>query len=196
MKSSITNTIRKPYFMAVVLGTALATLGTDAPANASEISPKAIDNVTRYCTACWRNARLPQDDWNDCTQEVLSRLLKTVPPRAWDSLLKQETEERREFVRAIDAVKKRFQRSRVRSPLTPDLVADSRDQQGAERNADREAMRIAADRVLSPRQQRILNLLCDGYDVAEIASELGVAPERVSDEKYKAIQRLRGYFGA
>ncbi len=196
MKSSITNTIRKPYFIAVVLGTALATMGADAPAGAAEISPTAINNVTRYCTACWRNARLPQDDWNDCTQEVLCRLLKTVPPRAWSDLLKHETEERREFVRAIDAVKKRFQRNRTRSPLAPDLVADFRDQQEAERTNDREAIRIAADRVLSPRQQRILNLLCDGYDVAEIASELGVAPERVSDDKYKAIQRLRGYFGA
>ncbi len=195
MKNSMSNTMRRPYFVAVVLGTALATLGPDAPASASEISPAAINSVTRYCTACWRNARLPQDDWNDCTQEVLCRLLKTIPAKSWNALLKNETEERREFVRAIDAVKKRFQRTRTRSPLMPDLIADSRDQHSAEQATEREALRVAADRVLSQRQQRILNLLCDGHDVAEIATELGVAPERVSDEKYKAIQRLRGYFG-
>ena len=49
-------------------------------------------------------------------------------------------------------------------------------------------------RVLSSRQQHILTLICDGYNVADIASELAMSPERVSDEKYKAIQKLRTYF--
>src|SRR3954454_3818900 len=112
MKTSLTAKMRHPYFMAVVLGTALAAVGTeDAPA-ASEVSPRAISNISRYCTACWRNARLPQDQWSDCTQEVLCRLLQTLPARSWEQALAQETEERREFVRAIDAVKKRYQRGR------------------------------------------------------------------------------------
>ena len=32
--------------------------------------------------------------------------------------------------------------------------------------------------------------------VADISSELAISPERVSDEKYKAIQKLRNYFQA
>jgi RNA polymerase sigma factor (sigma-70 family) len=191
MKNSITNKIRRPYLMAVVLGTALAAMGSDAVADAGEISPRAITNISRYCTACWRNARLPQDQWNDCTQEVLTRLLKNLPAKSWEHVLAQETEERREFVRAIDAVKKRYQRGRWQSAPLPDLVADSREQAERDRNENRGVMNEAAQRVLSERQQRILNLICDGHDVANIASELAMSPERVSDEKYKAIQKLR-----
>src|SRR3954470_2236633 len=128
MKTSLTNKIRRPYLMAVVLGTALAAMGPEAKADAGEISPKAINNISRYCTACWRNARLPQDQWNDCTQEVLTRLLKNLPAKAWDQALAQETEERREFIRAIDAVKKRYQRGRWQSAVLPELIADGRDE--------------------------------------------------------------------
>ncbi len=196
MKNSITNKIRRPYLMAVVLGTALAAMGPDAPATATEISPRAINNISRYCAACWRNARLPQDQWNDCTQEVLTRLLKNLPAKAWDDVLVQETEERREFVRAIDAVKKRYQRGRWQSAALPELVTDAREQVQRERNDNRDAVNQVAERVLSDRQQRILKLLCDGHNVADIATELAISPERVSDEKYKAIQKLRHHFHA
>src|SRR5437667_9425020 len=129
MKNSFTNKMRRPYLMALVLGTAIAALGTESVADANEISPRAITNISRYCTACWRNARLPQDQWSDCTQEVLTRLLKNLPARSWEQALANETEERREFIRAIDAVKKRFQRGRWQSAVSPELVADVRDQE-------------------------------------------------------------------
>src|ERR1700732_1090480 len=122
MKTSLTNKVRRPYLMAVVLGTALAPLAPEAPANASEISPQAINNISKYCTVCWRNARLPQDQWSDCTQEVLTRLLQNLPAKAWTRVLGNETEERREFIRAIDAVKKRYQRGRWQSAPLPELV--------------------------------------------------------------------------
>jgi RNA polymerase sigma factor (sigma-70 family) len=194
MKTSITNKVRRPYLMAMVLGTALAALGSEATANASEISPQAINNISRYCTACWRNARLPQDQWNDCTQEVLTRLLKNLPAKSWEQALAQETDERREFIRAIDAVKKRYQRGRWQSAVLPELVADSRDEETRDRSDEREAVQLAAQRVLSDRQQHILKLLCDGHNVADIASEMSMTPERVSDEKYKAIKKLQTYF--
>lgn len=193
MKTTLTDKFRRPYLMAVVLGTALAALGPDAPVAASEISPRAITNISRYCTTCWRNARLPEDQWNDCTQEVLTRLLKNLSVEAWDKVLAQETDERREFIRAIDAVKKRSQRGRWQSAATPELVVDAREEVARERTDDREAVQQAAQRVLSERQQRILRLITDGYNVADIASELALTPERVSDEKYKAIQKLRTY---
>jgi RNA polymerase sigma factor (sigma-70 family) len=190
MKTSITHRSGRRYLMAVVLGTALAAIGPESNANASEISPKAINNISRYCTTCWRNARLPQDQWSDCTQEVLCRLLKNLPAPAWEQVLANETEERREFIRAIDAVKKRFQRGRWQSAVLPELVADNRD----DRNDDRDAVNQAAGKVLSQRQQRILQLVSAGHNVADIATELALSPERVSDEKYKAIQKLRSYF--
>ena len=189
MKSK--STIARPYLVAVVLGTALAALGT---AQAGEISTRAIDNISRYCTACWRNARLPTDQWDDCTQEVLVRLLERVPATAWEQVLTGDGDERREFLRAIDAVKKRRQRERARSTNLNEPVADVRDHRLRAEADDREAVRQVATEVLSARQQRILQMICEGHGVADIAAELEMAPERVSDEKYKAVQKLRAHF--
>src|SRR5262249_11324866 len=139
-------------------------------------------------------ARLPQDQWNDCTQEVLARLLQNLPGNSWDKALAGETDERREFVRAIDAVKKRYQRGRWQNADMPELVADRSDEDVRDRKDQRDALELAAQRVLSERQRRILTLLCDGHNVTDIATELAMSPERVSDEKYKAIKKLQGYF--
>ena len=193
MKSNVTAKFTRPYLVAVVLGTALEALGT---AEAGEISTKAIDSISRYCTACWRNARLPPDLWGDCTQEVLVRLLERVPASTWDQVLTGESEERREFLRAIDAVKKRRQRERARSSNLQDAVADLRDYRVRQESEDREAVRQAATQVLTARQQRILQMICEGHGVADIAADLGLPPERVSDEKYKAVQKLRSHFAA
>jgi RNA polymerase sigma factor (sigma-70 family) len=187
---------RKPFMVAVVLGAALAALGTTERVAANEVSDKALGGISRYCSACWRNARLPVDRWGDCTQEVFSRLLQRVPMTGWERLLSNETDERREFLRAIDTVKKRHQRERARSSGLSAPVPDHRDRRERCQREDREALRRAADAVLSDRQQQILQRICEGHTVADIASELALSPERVSDEKYKAIQKLRAYFAA
>jgi RNA polymerase sigma factor (sigma-70 family) len=193
MKKPSSSKKRRPYLVAMVLGTALAALGT-AESSAEVISSQAISSISRYCTACWRNARLPPDLWGDCTQEVLCRLLERVPAAGWDQVLTGDSEERREFLRAIDAVKKRRQRERARSSNLNEVVADCKDQLQRSEQEDREVVRQAANEVLTARQQRILQLTCEGYGVAEIAGQLSLTPERVSDEKYKAVQKLRGYF--
>ncbi|MCS6863748.1 MAG: sigma-70 family RNA polymerase sigma factor [Gemmataceae bacterium] len=187
----------RQVMVAVVLGTALAATPAKA-AVAGKTSPtptpKAVADITKYCQTCWRNARLPADRWSDCTQAVFVRLLERVDADKWDSVLHdRETAERREFLRAIDAVKKRTQRARKFSSLTPDLpertvVANTlRD--------DREVVAQAAAAHLSPRQRRILELTADGWPVPEIAAELGTTVERVSDEKYKAIKKLQHALG-
>ena len=53
------------------------------------------------------------------------------------------------------------------------------------------AFQDAAERTLSPRQQQIVRLTCDGWTVADIAGNMGLTPARISDEKYKAIHKLR-----
>lgn len=181
---------------ALVLGTALSTLGSAsaAPGQASEAVLRAVSDMNRYCTACWRNARLHPDCWTDCTQEVFCRLMTRIRPASWSQVLADDGEERREFIRAIDAVKKRTQRSRKYASRPLDLVADPRDTHERRLTEDREAVRRAAGTVLSPRQQRILNLSFEGWSVQEIARELHLPPERVSDEKYKAVHKLRNHF--
>ncbi|HMC87997.1 MAG TPA: sigma-70 family RNA polymerase sigma factor [Gemmataceae bacterium] len=184
------------YVVAMVLGTALSSIGA-APAlatTASQPEARAINDISRYCTACWRNARLDPDSWNDCTQEVFCRLLERLAPDAWGRLLKTDGDERREFIRAIDAVKKRTQRSRRFKPLAEDAVADRHDAYRRQMADERANFEHAAAGLLSPRQRRILQMSADGWSVHDIATQLHLSPERVSDEKYKGICKLREHF--
>ncbi len=170
---------------AVVLGTALSAFGADRAA-----AEGSLRDIGRYCTSCWRNARVPFDSWGDCTQEVFTRLLERVPTSRWDLALRVDGEERREFLRAIDTVKKRVQRTRRYSDGV-DGAADPRTE-GAERLAElRETVFHAAEQHLSARQQRILRLTLEGHSVHEIAEQLALPVERISDEKYKAVRKLR-----
>lgn len=180
--------------VAMVLGTALATSPAKASAATAEPSSKAVTDITKYCQTCWRNARLPADRWQDCTQAVFVRLLERVEAEKWGTVLvDSETAERREFLRAIDAVKKRTQRERKFAALAPELA--ERPTMSNSARDDREAVAKVATEHLSARQRRILELTADGWPVPEIATELGTTVERVSDEKYKAIKKLQHAFG-
>ncbi len=192
MKSSVS---KRPYVVAVVLGTALsvyAAPGQAATTQTPQDTAKAIADMSRYCVTCWRNARLPVDSWTDCTQEVFRRMLERVPADAWDQALRGEGAERQEFLRAIDTVKKRTQRARKFSPAV-DTVADRHDQHRRDVREEREAVRQAAAEVLTPRQQRILQLSFEGWSVHDMAEELQLPVERISDEKYKAVRKLRAH---
>lgn len=169
--------------LAVVLGTAITT----APA------PAAVNDISRYCTACWRNARLPADVWPDCTQEVFVRLLERLPATTWNDALNQDASEHRELVRAIDCVKKRVQRARKAQPIPVEGVADDQSISESARQDEWELIRHAAKEVLSERQRKVIAMSAMGYEVSDISDELGISPARVSDEKYKAIHRLREY---
>ncbi|MCE9560878.1 MAG: sigma-70 family RNA polymerase sigma factor [Planctomycetes bacterium] len=184
----------RQMIVAVVLG-ALAASPSKASAVTSTASPssKAVTDISKYCQTCWRNARLPADRWQDCTQEVFIRLLERVEADKWGTVLvDDETMERREFLRAIDAVKKRTQRARKFAGLTPDL-AERRPVSNTSKD-DREAVAKAAAELLSPRQRKLLDLTAEGWTVPEIAIELNTTPERISDEKYKAVRKLQHYF--
>jgi RNA polymerase sigma factor (sigma-70 family) len=196
MQTQVGNKKGRRYMMAMVLGTALTAIGAQSAeaSPAQEIAPGAIHDITRYCTTCWRNARLPADRWSDCTQEFFRRLLGSIPAEGWSRVLATESEERREFMRAIDAVKKRTQRDARRNTNLVGVVSDNRDS-GLNRRADeRDAVAHAAENLLSPRQKRILQMSFEGWSVQDMADDLSVPVERVSDEKYKAIRKLREHF--
>jgi len=187
---------KRPYMVAVVLGTALTTFTPAAVSAVSgpEATTQAITDINRYCTTCWRNARLPVTSWDDCTQEVFSRLLERLSADSWKQVLRSDGEERREFLRAIDAVKKRAQRARKYSGSL-DAVADRHEADTRRRAEERDLVRQTSEELLTPRQQRILQLSFEGWSVQEIAEELRLPAERVSDEKYKAIRKLRSHLG-
>ncbi len=94
-----------PAAMALVIGLAALT----AQASESEL----VRDIQRYCTVCWRNARLDPNLWDDCTQEVCCRLLAKARAGELElaQVLAEDTPERRELVRAIDMVRKRVQRT-------------------------------------------------------------------------------------
>jgi len=165
---------------------------TAAPSSTDGPPTEVVRNISRYCQACWRNARLHPDSWSDATQEVLTRLLQTVAHDRWVILLKSEGDERREFLRAIDAVRKRTQRGKRYSGLI-DEVSDRRDSPEQNRSELREELRLAASEVLSDRQSAIISLTSEGWSIPEIAERMQTTAERISDEKYKAIRKLRSH---
>ena len=185
MRSSIGSRLRRSRNMvaAVVLGTAMSTIAAPSAGAAT------VNDLSRYCTACWRNAQLPVDSWADCTQDVFVRLLERVPETAWSRALQADGDERREFIRAIDAVKKRAQRARryVAWDAIDEPVSDNPQQEKSDR---RDALDRAALN-LTERQQSIIADTMRGFSVPDIASRLSMTTERVSDEKYKAIRKLQ-----
>lgn len=191
MKSCAQKRSGRQCVVAMVLGSALSVCGVATPAQADET---AVNNLSRYCTACWRNARLPFDRWNDCTQEVFCRLLEQVPRQRWPELLKEESEDRRQLLRAIDAVKKRAQRERQRYVALPSDIPDSTLAIECQRDDDREAWRHVAAQVLTGRQREILHKSSAGWSIQNLAQEMNLTPERVSDEKYKAIRKMQRHF--
>jgi DNA-directed RNA polymerase specialized sigma24 family protein len=173
-----------PTAVALVVGLAALT------ASASET--ELVRDIQRYCTACWRNARLDPRFWDDCTQEVCCRLLTKAREGQLDltQVLADDTPDRRELVRAIDMVRKRVQRSKKYQPLDgyiPSTEVDRRQRDRLELGEILEAARYA---VLSRRQDRIIELWMRGWSVPEIGTELKMPLARVSDEKYKALRKL------
>jgi RNA polymerase sigma factor (sigma-70 family) len=122
-------------------------------------------------------------------------MLERVSPEDWPSALKAEGDERREFFRAIDAVKKRWLRARRPVFAATDSFIDHREAADQRRADDREVVRSLSRDMLTARQCRILDLSFEGWSVQEIASELGLSSARVSDEKYKAVRKLRQSLG-
>ena len=176
---------RRAVATALVMGLAALT----AQASESEL----VHDIQRYCAVCWRNARLDPGLWDDCTQEVCVRLLGKARAGELDLnlVLAEDTPERRELVRAIDMVRKRVQRARkiqsLDDQVTPGSDLDARHRERQELGEILEAARHA---VLSPRQDRIVELWTRGWTVPDISRTMGLSPARVSDEKYKALRKL------
>ena len=88
-------------------------------------------------------------------------------------------------------VRKRVQRTKRYQSIDPLVVADTdHDQRHRERLELGEILEAARRAVLSPRQDRIVELWMRGWPVPEIGVELKMAVNRVSDEKYKALRKL------
>lgn len=161
--------------------------------NQGAAEARAIQQIERYCTSSWRNAGVRRQDWDDCTQQALVELLSTSSPSDLVLAIEEpESEARRELNRAVWRLVQRCRR-RVPEVAFVDAYAPAREVSTTEQ--EWQAIDLAASDCLTARQQQIVRLSREGWRVAEIAEKLDTTPERVSDEKYKALAKLRAKVG-
>lgn len=158
-----------------------------------------LKKIQAYCTRSWQNAGVARHDWSDCTQEVFVRLLNRIELSGLERAISDaESPERRELNRAVWATTQKWRRSPKHSLLTDDDVQPTESDPWPARV---EALRKVNSAIesgeakLSPTQKEIVARFSDGESISSIAGELKLSPARVSDEKYKAIQKLRRHFG-
>ena len=160
---------------------------------------QVLKRIDAYCRRSWQNARISRDDWADCTQDVYLRVLDSLGmDRLQLALDDQESDERRELNRAIWATSQRRKRATrtatlpefeiedVRTDPWPDLVGEVQQVQ---------SVISSGDARLSETQSAVIERWSSGESISDIANTLKISPSRVSDEKYKAIRKLRQHFG-
>jgi len=180
-----------------------ALLASGTPASAAENGAgqeQTIDAIRAYLTTSWRNAGIARQDWDDCTQQAFLRILQRLEQEELPAAMRSATSpERRELNRCVWATVQKWRRAH-RKGLNHD--ADVADSQAEERIETMEKMRELKEIIhdgrsgLSRRQLHILNASLDGHSVADISGQLNIPASRVSDEKYKAVRKLRQRLGA
>jgi RNA polymerase sigma factor (sigma-70 family) len=175
---------------------------TTTPPSSADVSA-GLSQLDRYLNRTWFRAGIPTQQHDDCTQAVYAQLLQVLGRDTFDELaadvgqhgirdvLSRETAEGPDFFRAIDTVKKRAQREKTFQPLDSqsDTVAASSDTNPS--SASRGDLHDAIARRLSPREAALVYETLKGATPAEIAQQWGVAPKTVSNEKTRALQKLR-----
>lgn len=174
---------------------------TSSPSDAQAIT-SGLSQLDRYLNRAWYRAGIPVQLHDDSTQAVYVTLLQNLGRDRFDALvsdigrvgirdvLSRETPEGPDFFRAIDTVKKRAQRERTFQPLDT-VTATATTSQDDQQTTWRGALQEAIDRSLSPREAALIQATLKGETPAEIALQWGVAPKTVSNEKTRAIQKLR-----
>ena len=158
----------------------------------------ALRRIGAYCRTSWKNARIDSDLWDDCSQDVFARLYANLSSdEIVRAITDRDSTERRELNRAIWATAQRQRREqRLQALPHDDFKLDESDHWPKlhdELKSVFSAAETSAAR-LSPTQRSIIHKLGSGASVQEIAADLNLPTPRVSDEKYKAIQKLREFF--
>jgi RNA polymerase sigma factor (sigma-70 family) len=161
-----------------------------------------LSQLDRYLGRAWYRAGLSPQQHDDCTQAVYATLLQSLGRDRFDQLLAEvglygirdvlsrETADGPDFFRAIDTIKKRAQRERTFQPL--DLVDISMMNRPEDPSDDwKSTLQEAIQSSLSPREAALIQATLQGETPAEIAQQWGIAPKTVSNEKTRALQKLR-----
>lgn len=167
------------------------------PTHSSAGELEAIDKIERYCTVSWRNAGISQQEWDDCTQQALVELLDRISSDGLsEAITNVESVERRELNRTVWRTVQRWRRRPRPQEFDEARTGELQPASGSnETDYAWEQIASTGESCLSERQQTILSMMRDGWRVGEIAEELEIPQARVSDEKYKAIAKLRSVLG-
>lgn len=163
-----------------------------------QVSEAAVlKKIRAYCTRSWMNAGIARQEWDDSTQDVYLRLLTSLGrDRIYKAIEAPDSDERRELNRAIWATSQRRRRAQRHASLMDDGVKEVETDPWPAKmeslNQVRQAI-DAPDARLSPTQREIVTRWSNGEPISGIADEMKLSPARVSDEKYKAIQKLRSH---
>jgi RNA polymerase sigma factor (sigma-70 family) len=161
-----------------------------------------LAQLDRYLARAWYRAGLSPQQHDDCTQAVYTTLLQTLGRDRFDQLLgevglfgirdvlSRETAEGPDFFRAVDTVKKRAQRERTFQPLDAVDVSTMNRPDGPSSDW-KSTLQEAIQSSLSPREAALIQATLQGETPAEIAQQWGIAPKTVSNEKTRALQKLR-----
>jgi len=174
---------------------------TQAAVESSDVSA-GLAQLDRYLARAWFRAGLASQQHDDCTQAVYASLLQTFGRDRFDQLLgevgevgirdvlSRETADGPDFFRAVDTVKKRAQRERTYQPLdSVDAASMNRPDESAA--VWKDSLHEAILSSLSPREAALIRATLQGETPAEIAQQWGIAPKTVSNEKTRALQKLR-----
>jgi RNA polymerase sigma factor (sigma-70 family) len=176
----------------------------DQPSEAEIAS--GLSQLNRYLSRAWFRGGIAVQLQDDCTQAVFETLLQNMGRPGFDRLagevgrhgvrevLNRDTADGPDFFRAVDMVKKRAQRERSHQPLderVAELAAVSGTDGASESATWRGALNDAIDHHLNAREASLIRDTLLGKSPAEIASSWGVAPKTVSNEKTRAIHKLR-----
>jgi RNA polymerase sigma factor (sigma-70 family) len=181
-------------------------LGPSRPTDADPaLVANGISQLNRYLARAWSRAGLPTQVYDDCTQAVYTTLLQNLGRNGFDHLaadvgengipdvLSRETPDGPDFFRAVDMVKKRAQRERSYQAL--DDFSDVAGTDGAATDWQSALNEAIATR-LNPREAALIHDTLQGKTPAEIAHAWGVAPKTVSNEKTRALAKLRDALSA
>lgn len=163
----------------------------------TDVDSATIKAINNYCAVSWHRANIPRQDWDDCSQHAFVRLLTRVSQdRLAEAIEDAHSKQRRELNRSIWATTQWWRRSHRHCPIVGDDLPDPAETlrvSGVTAIDIQEALGSEAVG-LTTLQRCVLDLWSAGHNIGEIASNLGVPSRRVSDEKYKAISRLRASF--
>jgi DNA-directed RNA polymerase specialized sigma24 family protein len=183
----------------------MAASTADAGANinpapqATQVEAEVLTKIRAYCIRSWQNAGIARQEWEDCTQDVFQRLLENLDASEVKvAITNRDSTERRELNRSIWATAQRRRRAVRHSSIVDDNAQETAIDPWPERMQALDQVRSAIsdpEANLNGTQKEIVNRWSQGESIAAIASTLELSAARVSDEKYKAISKIRKYLG-